>query len=104
MSVRIYVEGGGTTNALKSECRRGFSQFFAKFIPPEVQAKIWRSGSWKTSPMPRWAGGELPSSTKNPSFISVGRQPEMRVGTQKSFPTRSEFDDEWKRRGGQGQR
>jgi ribokinase len=23
----------------------------------------------------------------------------MRVGTQKSFPTRSEFEDEWKRRG-----
>jgi hypothetical protein len=24
----------------------------------------------------------------------------MRVGTQKSFPTRGEFEDEWKRRGG----
>lgn len=45
MSVRIYVEGGGNTGALKSECRRGFSQFFAKFIPPGKQPRIIACGS-----------------------------------------------------------
>ncbi|MFL5344988.1 MAG: DUF4276 family protein [Hyalangium sp.] len=45
MSVRIYVEGGGNTGALKSECRRGFSQFFAKFIPPGKQPKVIACGS-----------------------------------------------------------
>ena len=30
MSVKIYVEGGGDGNALKRECRRGFSEFFRK--------------------------------------------------------------------------
>ncbi|WP_224369172.1 DUF4276 family protein [Hyalangium versicolor] len=45
MSVRIYVEGGGNTSALKSECRRGFSQYFAKFIPPGKQPRIIACGS-----------------------------------------------------------
>lgn len=45
MSVRIYVEGGGNTGALKSECRRGFSQFFAKFIPPGKQPRVIACGS-----------------------------------------------------------
>lgn len=30
MRVRIYVEGGGNTSSLKSECREGFSSFFKK--------------------------------------------------------------------------
>ena len=45
MSVRIYVEGGGDTSALKSECRRGFREFFAKFIPPNKQPKVIACGS-----------------------------------------------------------
>jgi hypothetical protein len=43
--VRIYVEGGGTTGALKSECRRGFAEFFAKFIPRGKQPRIIACGS-----------------------------------------------------------
>ncbi len=30
MSIKIYVEGGGDTNALKTKCRQGFSEFFRK--------------------------------------------------------------------------
>lgn len=30
MSIKIYVEGGGDTNALKTKCRHGFSEFFRK--------------------------------------------------------------------------
>ena len=30
MNVKIYVEGGGDTNALRTRCRQGFSEFFAK--------------------------------------------------------------------------
>lgn len=30
MKVKIYVEGGGDTNALKTRCRQGFSEFFRK--------------------------------------------------------------------------
>ncbi|ADO68523.1 DUF4276 family protein [Stigmatella aurantiaca] len=45
MSVRIYVEGGGTTGALKSECRRGFAEFFKKFLPVGKQPKVIACGS-----------------------------------------------------------
>ena len=45
MSVRIYVEGGGETNPLKTECRRGFAEFFAKFIPSGKQPRIIACGS-----------------------------------------------------------
>lgn len=30
MNVRIYVEGGGNTKALKTKCREGFKEFFRK--------------------------------------------------------------------------
>lgn len=30
MNVKVYVEGGGDTNALKTRCRQGFSEFFRK--------------------------------------------------------------------------
>ena len=30
MSIKIYVEGGGDTHALKTKCRQGFSEFFRK--------------------------------------------------------------------------
>ncbi len=45
MSVRIYVEGGGNLGALRSECRRGFSEFFRKFIPLGKQPKVIACGS-----------------------------------------------------------
>jgi hypothetical protein len=45
VSVRIYVEGGGNTGALQSECRRGFHEFFAKFIPRGKQPKVIACGS-----------------------------------------------------------
>ncbi len=30
VAVRLYVEGGGTTNRLRTDCRRGFAEFFKK--------------------------------------------------------------------------
>ncbi len=45
MSVRIYVEGGGNLGALRSECRRGFSEFFRKFIPAGKQPRVIACGS-----------------------------------------------------------
>lgn len=45
MSVRIYVEGGGNLGALRSECRRGFAEFFAKFIPRGKQPRVIACGS-----------------------------------------------------------
>jgi hypothetical protein len=45
VSLRVYVEGGGNTSALKSECRRGFSQFFSKILPLGKQPKIIACGS-----------------------------------------------------------
>jgi uncharacterized protein DUF4276 len=45
VSVRVYVEGGGNTGALKSECRRGFAEFFAKFVPRGKQPRIIACGS-----------------------------------------------------------
>ena len=30
MSIRLYVEGGGDSKALRTECRRGFSEFLKK--------------------------------------------------------------------------
>nr|WP_187345118.1 DUF4276 family protein [Cystobacter ferrugineus] len=43
--MRIYVEGGGHSGALKSECRRGFAEFFAKFVPRGKQPRIIACGS-----------------------------------------------------------
>lgn len=45
MSVRIYVEGGGNTGAVKSECRRGFAEFFKKFLPAGKQPRVIACGS-----------------------------------------------------------
>lgn len=44
MSVHIYVEGGGS-GALKSECRRGFAEFFGKFLPSGKRPKVIACGS-----------------------------------------------------------
>lgn len=30
MNIKVYVEGGGNTNALRTRCREGFSEFFRK--------------------------------------------------------------------------
>lgn len=40
MRAKIYVEGGGNTRFTAAECRRGFSQFFAKIVPPGCQPKV----------------------------------------------------------------
>ncbi|WP_204491638.1 DUF4276 family protein [Archangium primigenium] len=45
MSVRIYVEGGGDSNALRTECRRGFAEFLKKSLPAGKQPKIVACGS-----------------------------------------------------------
>jgi hypothetical protein len=45
VSVRIYVEGGGHGSALKGECRRGFAEFFRKFLPAGKQPRIIACGS-----------------------------------------------------------
>lgn len=45
MSIRIYVEGGGQSNSLKTECRRGFSEFFRKILPAGKQPRIIACGS-----------------------------------------------------------
>lgn len=39
------MEGGGNTGALKSECRRGFSEFFAKILPAGRRPKVIACGS-----------------------------------------------------------
>lgn len=33
MNIKVYVEGGGKGNAIKTKCRRGFSKIFAKATP-----------------------------------------------------------------------
>lgn len=45
MRVKIYVEGGGDTNALKRECRRGFSEFFRRSGLEGRMPKVVASGS-----------------------------------------------------------
>ncbi|MFY0582699.1 DUF4276 family protein [Cystobacter fuscus] len=45
MSVRIYVEGGGDSNPLRTECRRGFAEFFKKVLPAGKQPKVVTCGS-----------------------------------------------------------
>jgi len=43
--VKIYVEGGGNTNALKTKCRQGFSEFFRKAGLEGRMPRIVASGS-----------------------------------------------------------
>ncbi|HYO57066.1 DUF4276 family protein [Archangium sp.] len=43
--MRIYVEGGGSSGALKSECRHGFAEFFKKLLPAGRQPRIIACGS-----------------------------------------------------------
>ncbi len=45
MKVKIYVEGGGDTNALKTKCRQGFSEFFRKAGLEGRMPRIVASGS-----------------------------------------------------------
>ncbi len=45
MNVKAYVEGGGDTNALKTKCRQGFSEFFRKAGLAGRMPRIVASGS-----------------------------------------------------------
>ncbi len=45
MSIKIYVEGGGDTNALKTKCRQGFSEFFRKAGLEGRMPRVVASGS-----------------------------------------------------------
>jgi hypothetical protein len=45
VSVKIYVEGGGTTSALRSKCRAGFSQFIRKAGLSERMPRVVACGS-----------------------------------------------------------
>lgn len=45
MSIKVYVEGGGKTNVLKTKCRRGFSEFFRKAGLTKRMPRIVASGS-----------------------------------------------------------
>lgn len=49
MNVRIYVEGGGQTNALKTKCRQGFSEFLRKAGMDERMPRIVASGGRQTA-------------------------------------------------------
>lgn len=44
MNVKVYVEGGGDTNALKTRCRQGFSEFFRKAGLEGCMPRIVASG------------------------------------------------------------
>ncbi len=43
-STRIYVEGGGDSRANLSKCRKGFSKFFEKVVPPGRKPRIIACG------------------------------------------------------------
>jgi len=45
VSLTIYVEGGGNTRATLSECRQGFSEFFAKVLKDKPRPKIVACGA-----------------------------------------------------------
>lgn len=45
MRIKIYAEGGGDTNALKTKCRQGFSEFFRKAGLEGRMPRIVASGS-----------------------------------------------------------
>lgn len=45
MNVRIYVEGGGDNKALKTNCRKGFSQFFERAGLQGRMPKVTACGS-----------------------------------------------------------
>ena len=45
VAVRLYVEGGGDTNRLRTACRRGFREFFLKAGLAGSMPRIIASGS-----------------------------------------------------------
>jgi hypothetical protein len=44
VAIRVYVEGGGDDNPGLSKCRRGFSDFFRKVMPPRTMPRIIACG------------------------------------------------------------
>jgi Domain of unknown function (DUF4276) len=49
VSVKIHVEGGGGQSIINTQCRKGFSEYFAKIVPDGRKPKIVPSGSRKSA-------------------------------------------------------
>lgn len=49
VNIKIYVEGGGESNALRTKCREGFSKFFEKAGLKGSMPRITASGSRKSA-------------------------------------------------------
>ena len=45
VSIKVYVEGGGDSRSTRSDCRRGFAEFFAKILPRGQQPSVVACGS-----------------------------------------------------------
>ena len=45
MNIKVFVEGGGETKALRTKCRRGFSNFFQKAGMEDRMPSVVASGS-----------------------------------------------------------
>jgi hypothetical protein len=44
VAIRVYVEGGGDNHPTLTKCRRGFSQFLSKVMPPRTMPTIIACG------------------------------------------------------------
>ncbi len=49
MSIKIHVEGGGGQDRINTLCRKGFSEYFAKIVPPNKNPRIVPSGSRRSA-------------------------------------------------------
>ena len=47
VEIRLYVEGGGDSKLLRSECRKGFREFIEKAAPTKRKPRITASGGRK---------------------------------------------------------
>lgn len=67
MSLKVYVEGGGDTEELKSQCRAGFSQFLEKAGLKGKMPRIVASGSRKNA----FENYKQALKEGNPAFLLV---------------------------------
>jgi hypothetical protein len=49
VSIKIHVEGGGGHSTINTQCRKGFSEYFAKIVPDGRKPRIVPSGSRKSA-------------------------------------------------------
>ncbi len=49
MNIKVFVEGGGETKALRTKCRRGFSNFFQKAGMEHHKPSVIASGSRRSA-------------------------------------------------------